>query len=36
MTILTQLNAPPIYLICGGIIAFVAAVYGARLKEEPK
>ena len=24
MTILTQLNAPPIYLICGGIIAFVA------------
>lgn len=24
MTILSQLNAPPIYLICGGIIAFVA------------
>ena len=24
MTILTQLNAPPIYLVCGGIIAFVA------------
>ena len=24
MPILTQLNAPPIYLICGGIIAFVA------------
>ena len=23
MTILSQLNAPPIYLICGGIIAFV-------------
>ena len=26
MTILTQLNAPPIYLICGGIIAFVAVL----------
>ena len=26
MTILSQLNAPPIYLICGGIIAFVAAI----------
>ena len=26
MTILSQLNAPPIYLICGGIIAFVAVL----------
>ena len=26
MSILTQLNAPPIYLICGGIIAFVAVL----------
>ena len=26
MAILSQLNAPPIYLICGGIIAFVAVL----------
>lgn len=26
MSILTQLNAPPIYLICGGIVAFVAVL----------
>ena len=26
MTILNQLNSAPMYLICGGIIAFVAVV----------
>ena len=26
MTILSQLNSPVMYLICGGIIAFVAVV----------
>ena len=26
MTILNQLNSVPMYLICGGIIAFVAVV----------
>ena len=26
MSILSQLNAPPIYLICGGIVAFVAVL----------
>ena len=26
MTILSQLNSPPVYAVCGGIVAFVAAV----------
>ena len=26
MSILSQLNSPPIYAICGGVVAFVAVV----------
>ena len=36
MSILSRLNSIPIYVICGGIIAFVAVICGTRLSRRTR